>query len=47
MPHPRSWEKGLLEGPDALAKLAMLAKYWRYKDSIRRRVVVLAAPRYR
>jgi len=30
----RSREKGLLEGPDALAKLAVLAKYGRYKDSI-------------
>ena len=30
----RSREKGLLERPDALAKLAMLAKYGRYKDSI-------------
>ena len=30
----RSREKGLLEGPDALAKLAILAKYGRYKDSI-------------
>jgi predicted nucleic acid-binding protein len=30
----RSREKGLLEGPDALAKLAILAKYGRYKNSI-------------
>jgi len=30
----RSREKGLLEGPDALAKLAMLAKYGRYRNSI-------------
>jgi predicted nucleic acid-binding protein len=30
----RSWEKGLLEGSVALAKLAMLAKYGRYKNSI-------------
>ena len=30
----RCWEKGLLEGPDALAKLALLARYGRYKDSI-------------
>ncbi len=30
----RSREKGLLEGPDALAKLAVLAKSGRYKDSI-------------
>ena len=30
----RSWEKGLLEGPQALEKLARLAKYGRYKDSI-------------
>jgi predicted nucleic acid-binding protein len=30
----RSQEKGLLEGPDALAKLATLAKHGRYKDSI-------------
>ena len=31
--HPRT-EKGLLEASDALVKLAMLAKYGRYKDSI-------------
>ena len=30
----RSKEKGLLEGPDAIAKLALLAKYGRYKHSI-------------
>lgn len=30
----RSREKRLLEGPEALAKLARLAKYGRYKDSI-------------
>jgi uncharacterized protein len=30
----RSWEKGLLEGPDAGAKLALLAKHGRYKNSI-------------
>lgn len=30
----RSREKGLLEGPDALAKLELLAKYGRYKNSI-------------
>jgi len=30
----RSREKGLLERPEALAKLAILAKYGRYKDSI-------------
>lgn len=30
----RSREKGLLEGSDALAKLELLAKYGRYKDSI-------------
>lgn len=30
----RSWEKGLLESSVALAKLAMLAKYGRYKNSI-------------
>lgn len=30
----RSREKGLLEGPEALEKLARLAKYGRYKDSI-------------
>jgi predicted nucleic acid-binding protein len=30
----RSWEKGLLEKPDAIAKLALLAKYGRYKHSI-------------
>jgi len=30
----RGREKGLVEGPDALAKLAMLAKYGRYKNSI-------------
>jgi len=30
----RSREKGLLEGSDALAKLVVLAKYGRYKDSI-------------
>ncbi len=30
----RSWEKGLLEDRDALAILAMLAKYGRYKNSI-------------
>ena len=30
----RSWEKGLLEGPEALAKLALLAKHGRYKNSI-------------
>jgi predicted nucleic acid-binding protein len=30
----RSREKGLVERSDALAKLAMLAKYGRYKDSI-------------
>jgi predicted nucleic acid-binding protein len=30
----RSRENGLLEGPDALAKLSILAKYGRYKDSI-------------
>ena len=30
----RSREKGLLEGPDALAKLAILAKYGRSKNSI-------------
>ena len=26
--------RGVLEGPDALEKLALLAKYGRYKDSI-------------
>ena len=30
----RSREKGLLEGPDAVAKLALLAKHGRYKNSI-------------
>ena len=30
----RSREKGILEGPDALARLAVLEKYGRYKDSI-------------
>jgi predicted nucleic acid-binding protein len=30
----RSREKGLLERPEALAKLAILAKYGRYRDSI-------------
>jgi predicted nucleic acid-binding protein len=30
----RSREKGLLEGPDAIAKLALLAKHGRYKHSI-------------
>jgi predicted nucleic acid-binding protein len=30
----RSREKGLLEGPDASAKLALLAKHGRYKHSI-------------
>ncbi|MHB8539119.1 MAG: hypothetical protein ACYDCS_14045 [Candidatus Dormibacteria bacterium] len=30
----RSREKKLLEGPDALAKLELLAKYGRYKNSI-------------
>src|SRR5579885_531019 len=30
----RSREKGLLEGPEALEKLARLAKHGRYKDSI-------------
>src|SRR5229473_6453612 len=30
----RSREKGLLEKPDAIAKLALLAKYGRYKHSI-------------
>jgi len=30
----RSREKGLLDGPEALEKLARLAKYGRYKDSI-------------
>ena len=30
----RSREKGLLEGPDALAKLGLLAKHGRYKNSI-------------
>lgn len=30
----RSREKGLLEGPAALAKLELLAKYGRYKNSI-------------
>lgn len=30
----RSREKRLLGGPDALAKLGLLAKYGRYKDSI-------------
>src|SRR5208283_5496813 len=30
----RSREKGLLEKPDAIAKLAMLANYGRYKHSI-------------
>jgi predicted nucleic acid-binding protein len=30
----RSRERGLLEGPEALEKLALLAKYGRYKDSI-------------
>jgi len=30
----RSREKGLLEKPEALAKLALLAKHVRYKDSI-------------
>lgn len=30
----RSREKGLLEGPEALEKLARLARYGRYKDSI-------------
>jgi predicted nucleic acid-binding protein len=30
----RSWEKRLLEGPDALVKLELLAKHGRYKDSI-------------
>jgi predicted nucleic acid-binding protein len=30
----RTREKGLLEGPDVLAKLAMLARYGRYRNSI-------------
>ncbi len=30
----RSREKGLLEGPDAIAKLALLAKHGRYRHSI-------------
>ncbi len=30
----RSWEKGLLEGPEALEKLGHLAKHGRYKGSI-------------
>ena len=30
----RSRKKGLLEGPEALGKLARLANYGRYKDSI-------------
>ena len=30
----RSREKGLLEGPDAIASLVLLAKYGRYKHSI-------------
>ena len=30
----RSRDKGLLDGPDAIAKLALLAKYGRYKHSI-------------
>jgi predicted nucleic acid-binding protein len=30
----RSREKGLLEGPDAIAKLALLARHGRYKHSI-------------
>jgi len=30
----RTREKGLLEGPDALAKLGLLAKHGRYKNSI-------------
>jgi predicted nucleic acid-binding protein len=30
----RSWENRLLEGPDALVKLELLAKYGRYKNSI-------------
>jgi len=30
----RTWEKGLLERSDALAKLAALAKYGRYRTSI-------------
>jgi hypothetical protein len=30
----RSREKGSLEGPDAIAKLALLAKHGRYKHSI-------------
>jgi predicted nucleic acid-binding protein len=30
----RSREKGILEGPDALARLAVLEKHGRYKDSI-------------
>jgi predicted nucleic acid-binding protein len=30
----RGREKGLLEGPDAIAKLALLAKHGRYKHSI-------------
>jgi uncharacterized protein len=30
----RTREKGLLEGPDALAKLGLLAKHGRYKSSI-------------
>ena len=30
----RSWEKKLLESTDALAKLELLAKYGRYKNSI-------------
>jgi predicted nucleic acid-binding protein len=30
----RTREKGLLEGPDALAKLELLAKHGRYKNSI-------------
>jgi len=30
----RSRGKGLLEKPEALAKLALLAKHGRYKDSI-------------
>lgn len=30
----RSREKGLLEGPEALERLARLAKHGRYKDSI-------------
>jgi hypothetical protein len=33
-PRTRKDKKGILEGPDALARLAVLEKHGRYKDSI-------------